>query len=144
MASKETPKKIYSSIDPLACRLCRSVGDANHRKNLFKHEELLKTAEQLCGHPLPRASSLPHLLCRPCERRLKNVLEFQRLILTTQEAFRQQQPSRVKRCIEVSPSVSQRQKSRLPRSSVRSARMSLNLGEEEPSSDISGDVEVSS
>ncbi len=90
MSSKETPKKVYrafedSAIDPSSCRLCRAVGDAGHRKNIFKpsNQALLKIAEQLCGHPIVQDSSLPHLLCRPCEHRLNHTLEFQKVIVET-------------------------------------------------------------
>ena len=68
MASKETPKKVYrsldSNIDLSSCRLCGAVGDPSHQKNLFKrsNQALLRIAKQLCGHPLVQDSSLPHLL----------------------------------------------------------------------------------
>lgn len=111
-------------------RLCRSIGDVNHRKTLFNklNEELLSIVEQLCGHPLLPDPSLLHLLCRPCERRLKNIKEFREVVRKTQNEFRQQQPcdTRVKRCLELSPSASQPPRSRM-NTSGRSARTSLNL-----------------
>ena len=121
----------------MACRLCRSIGDANHRKNLFNklNEELLRIVEQLCGHPLLRDPSLAHLLCRPCERRLKHIKEFREVVRKTQIEFRQQQPceTRVKRCLEVSPLASQPPRSRL-HTSGPSARTSLNFAVQDPSS----------
>ena len=62
--SKETPKKVYrsvdSAIDLLSCRLCRAIGDPSHRKNLFKPSNwaLLRIAEVLCGYPIVQDSSL--------------------------------------------------------------------------------------
>ena len=94
MSLKETPKKFYrapdSAFDPSPCRLCHTVGDSDHRKNIFKpqNQVLLKTAELLCGERILQEPDLPHLLCRPCERRLKNTLEFQRLIKDTHRAFK--------------------------------------------------------
>jgi hypothetical protein len=136
MSSKETPKKVYraftdSAIDPSSCRLCRAVGDAGHRKNIFKpsNQALLKIAEQLCGHPIVQDSSLPHLLCRPCERRLNHTLEFQKVIVETEKLFQQRQSSvRVKRCIDVSPSVSRQPKSLSRRNTRPSSRTSLDFG----------------
>jgi hypothetical protein len=67
MALKETPKKIYRAsvsdicIDPASCRLCRSVGDLIHRKDIFKpsNRALLKIAEQLYGHNIAPDPILP-------------------------------------------------------------------------------------
>ena len=120
MASKETPKKFYrasvstSCIDPASCRLCRTVGDPSHRKDILKpsNRELLKIAEQLYGHNIALDPSLPSRVCRPCERRLKNCLEFQKVISATQEGFKRQLGDAwVKRCIDVSPSISRPPKS---------------------------------
>lgn len=87
MASKETQKKIYTSftnrnIDPKSCRLCRSIGDSSHRANIFKpsNKELLMIAENLYGRILRKDTGLPSLVCRPCERQLKNVIKFKKLI----------------------------------------------------------------
>ncbi len=131
MASKETPKKVYGAsvsirqIDPASCRLCRSVGDRSHRKDIFRpaNPTLLKIAEQLYGQSIAPDPSLPRQVCRPCERRLKNSLEFQKIILETQDAFQESQPARVKRCTDVSPSISRPLKSRS--TNPCSARISL-------------------
>ena len=132
MASKETPKKVYRApvssrqyIDTASCGLCRSVGDRSHRKDIFRptNKALLKIAEQLCGHSIAPDPSLPRQVCRPCERRLKNSLEFQKFIVETQNAFQQSEPARVKRCIDVSPSIARPPKSRLTK--TVSARTSL-------------------
>ena len=111
MALKETPKKVYpatnTSIDSSACRLCRAVGDTSHRKNIFKpsNRTLLKIAEQICGHPIVYEVNLPHLICRPCKRRLNNTVAFQKIIVETEQLFHQSQSSqsRFKRCVEVFP-----------------------------------------
>ena len=66
--SKETPKKVYRSVDSAidlsSCRLCRAIGDPSHRENLFKpsNRALLRIAEVLCGYPIVQDSSLPHLV----------------------------------------------------------------------------------
>ncbi len=133
MTSKETPKKVYratnSSIDSSACRLCRAVGDTSHHKNIFKpsNRALLETAEQICGHSIVYEVNLPHLICRPCERRLNNTMDFQKVILETEQSFHQSESSQVrfKRCVDVSPSISPPPRSRLlTTSSAHSARPS--------------------
>ena len=71
MSHTVTPKKVYAAYKKSSrCRLCSSVGD--HRKNLFgkANRALLRAAEELCGSSLPQREDLPHLICRPCERRL--------------------------------------------------------------------------
>ena len=97
-----TPKKVYKSSGSSCCRLCKSVGDTSCWKNLFGkgNRALLATAEIIYGSPLIQDKTLPHLLCRPCERRLKNFENFRVAIKESQSSFQ-----RVKRCIEISPSV---------------------------------------
>ena len=56
-------------------------------------------AETLYGCKLSCVDGLPRLLCRPCERRLKNFNSFKKLVCDSQTAF-----SRSKRCINISPS----------------------------------------
>ena len=141
--TKETPKKVYKTpnynFDLSSCRICGGVGDPSHRKNLFKtqNQALLKIAEHLCEHPIVRDSGLPHLLCRPCERRLNNCLELQKVIQKTEDGIRQRQAggTRVKRCIDVSPSISKPPKSRasstsltVSKSTAPTARQSLSFG----------------
>ena len=131
MASKETPKKFYeapgsSFIDSASCRLCGTVGDPNHRKDILKpsNRALLKIAEQLYGHNIVPDANLPRGVCRPCERRLKNCLEFQKVISQTQEGYKQrQQALRVKRSVDVSPSIARPPKS--SKTSATKARTSL-------------------
>ena len=50
MSSDNTPKKTYTSSFIKCCRLCGSVKDALHCKNLFKKatKELLALAEAVC------------------------------------------------------------------------------------------------
>lgn len=135
MTSKETPKKAYrasnSSIDSSSCRLCRAVGDTSRRKNIFKpsNRALLKIAEQICGHPIVYEANLPHLICRPCERRLNNTVDFQKVIVETEQSFHQSESSqtRFKRCVDVSPSISQPPRSRQATSATPSARTSLSF-----------------
>ena len=135
MSSKETPKKVYQApssalFDPLSCRLCR-IGDASHRVKIFNpnNQQLLTIAEKLCGRSIVAHSSLPNVICRPCEQRLKNILEFQKVILKSDGEFREATEVnlnvRVKRLVEVSPSISRPQESRLPVTERRTARTSL-------------------
>ena len=109
----QTPKKKYKTCaraGPSCCRLCKSTGEINF-KNLFAkgNRALLSAAEEIYDQSLRNENELPHLLCRPCERRLKSFMEFKAKIRETQASF-----ERVKRCIEVSPSV--------PRTSSKSER----------------------
>ena len=102
--SLQTPKKTYASS---VIRLCGSVKDVFHCKNLFKKatEELLALAEAVFGGTLQRHELRPHLVCRPCERRLNNFRAFKAMITGSQSHFqRSERQERVKRCFEVSPS----------------------------------------
>lgn len=101
-----TPKKRYTSsasINTSSCRLCGSVKDASHCKNLFgkTNRALLAAAEDIFDS-LPCRELLPHLLCRCCERRLKNYVAFKNLIAQSQSSF--ERSERMKRCIGESPS----------------------------------------
>lgn len=102
MAQKcETPKK-YSGRFLNCCRLWRSVVDFKHCRNIFSstNKTLLSTAELLIGNSLSRDSSLPHRLCRHCERRLNNADTFIQIMRKAQSEF----TDRFKRVIEISPS----------------------------------------
>ena len=104
--SKQTPKKNCKSsvlVDISSCRLCGAVGDRLWSKNLFvkRNRALLAAAEDICGFALKQDDNLtPHLICRACERRIKNFVAFKTLIIQNQKSF-----ERVKRCNEISPSV---------------------------------------
>jgi len=105
----QTPKKTYTlSVigNQSCCRLCSLVKDVSHCKNLFKkaNEQLLATAEAVFGGTLQRKELRPHLVCRPCERRLNNFRAFRAMITESQSHLqRSERHERVKRCIEVSP-----------------------------------------
>ncbi|XP_028417518.1 uncharacterized protein LOC114541922 [Dendronephthya gigantea] len=110
MASKGTPKKYYknpskSSVNISRCRLCNSVGDPRHCKGLFRDSNvaILRDVETIFGDKLPQSSNLPHLICRPCERRLKTAILLKKTIYETQQQL--QEEIRAKRCVEISPSV---------------------------------------
>ena len=102
------------------CRLCRATGEV-HLKNMFVkgNRALLSTAEEIYGWSL-ETDELPHLLCRSSERRLKSFKEFKLKITATQDSF-----ERVKRCIEVPPS--------LPQTSSKSANDSVERSHQYPS-----------
>ena len=103
---QQTPKKIFQSSVPRnlsSCRLCGAVGDRSWSKHLFRkgNRALLGAAEDIYGSTLRQDNNLlPHLVCRPCERRTKNFVAFKTLITESQRSF-----ERVKRCTELSPSV---------------------------------------
>ena len=117
MNLQATPKKISKSsfpIDLSSCRLCRAVGDSSWSKNIFAkgNRALLAATEDIFGSTLRQDDKLlPHLLCRPCERRLKSFVACKSMISESQKSFQ-----RVKRCTEISPSV--------PRTSTKSAKES--------------------
>ena len=137
----ETPKKIYLSSDsrhPSCCRLCGSVKDVKYCKNLFAkaNKELLTAAEDVYGRPLPRKEQeelRPHLLCRPCERRLKNYKEFRAMITESQNYF--ERSERVKRCIDVSPSAPRTLKSAKDQKTSRRGLSFAVVADEEPLSE---------
>ena len=121
----QTPKKTYKATAGAVlccCSLCRSTGEV-HFKNIFAkgNRALLSTAEEIYGRSLEKDDS-PHLLCSPCERRLKSFQEFKLKITATQDSF-----ERVKRCIEVSPSVPRTSSKSAKDSVQRSSRRGLNL-----------------
>ena len=87
-----TPKKRYTSsasFNTSSCRLCGSVKDATHCKNLFAkaNHALLAAAEDIFNSLLCH-ELLPHLLCRSCERRLKNYVAFKTLIARVKDHLR--------------------------------------------------------
>ena len=100
---KNLPQKKYKSIptgNSSCCRLCKSTAKIHFKKSLRKGKQiLLITAEDIFGKSLEKGE-LPHLLCRPCERRLNNFRSFKAIIIQSQSSF-----ERVKRCVEVSPFV---------------------------------------
>ena len=104
-SNPEIPTKIHSASKSvsLSCgRLCKSVGDISHWRNLYSKgkSQLLATAEDLYGKALPRSNVLPLLVCRPCERRLTNFRKFKITVSESQASFE----VKVKRCLEESPS----------------------------------------
>ena len=108
MSSKGTPKKLYSStkttFDLSSCRLCGNVVDAYYCKNIFKPEnrDSLNVAEALFGSTIVQHEQLPRLMCRLCERRLKNFQSFKVVVTDTQKSYHV--TLRTKRCKDVSPS----------------------------------------
>ena len=72
-----TLKKYYSvegGIELSSCRLCGIVVDQHYCKNLFnkKNQELLELVHQILGSALQIDSVLSKLVCRSCERKLRN------------------------------------------------------------------------
>ena len=109
MASKEMPKKLYKKQESKAsisrCRLCNSVADPKHSKNLYRKqsETILRNWEIIFGGELRQESTLLHQICAPCDRRFKNAVEFRKVIINTQRALNEN--VRAKRCVELLPSV---------------------------------------
>lgn len=69
---RETPKKVYKAIEAvsLSCsRLCKSVGDNSHWRNLNSkgNRQLLAIAKDFFNNALPRSDVLSRLVSRPCE-----------------------------------------------------------------------------
>ena len=81
---------------------------------------MLKFAEHLYGHALRKDTRLPSLVCRPCERRLKNAMDFRTVISKTQQEFQESHTGevRVKRCVEISPSIQKPSKAQSVRAAV--------------------------
>lgn len=131
MASKGTPKKFYKKGSESTgcisrCRLCNSISDHGHSKNLFRknNQATLRDAEIIYGGELPQNSNLPHLICTPCKRRLNNAIQLKKTITQTQRAI--QEDLVTKRCIEVSPSV--QKPPRKVRSTGSSRRRNIDFG----------------
>ena len=105
MFQKQTPKKFLHSVESSLCRVCANVCDKCHSNNLFSERNcvLLAVAETLHGKPLPQGD-FPHLVCRPCSRRLNNTKLLQDQIHKSQALFESNLGERFKRCIEISPS----------------------------------------
>ena len=98
MSASETPKKVYFKQGKQAasssCRLCMKICDPKNAKNIFNrgNVELLATAEDLLEQTLERGENLPHLVCRPCERRLANFKQFKELARNTQRRIKADVP----------------------------------------------------
>ena len=105
MFQNQTPKKFFYSADSSLCRVRATVCDRDHSNNLFSERNcgLLAVAETLHGKSLPRGD-FPHLVCRPCSRRLNNTKLLQDQIDKSQASFESKMSERFKRCIEISPS----------------------------------------
>ena len=112
MASKGTRKKLYNkpsesadNINISRCGLCNSVANPQHCKLLFRsqNQAILRNAEIIFGNKLPQDSNLPRMICRPCERKLNNAINFKNAILATQRILHEN--VRAKRCVDVSSSV---------------------------------------
>ena len=101
---QQTPKKISTSSTTVNISLLQvlSVGDVSCSKNIYAkgNRASLAAAEDICGRPLRQAKFFPHLLCGPCERRLKNFLSFKTVIGESQSSI-----ETVKQCTEISQSV---------------------------------------
>ena len=61
---QEVIHKASESVNVSCYRLCKSVGDTSHSRNLYSkgNRLLLVVAEELYGDALPRGEFLPHLL----------------------------------------------------------------------------------
>ena len=137
MASKGTPTKLYkkrpeSTTNISRCRLCDSVVDPDHSKVLFRsqNETVLRNVEIICDEKLPYDSELPRFICRPCERRLKNAVEFRETVKKTQRILHEN--VRRKRCVELSPSVQTTAKVRATGSTRRrSIDFNINSGDQQ-------------
>ena len=95
---QQMPKKISKSsttANICCCRLCKSVGEVSCSKKIYAkgNRALLAATEDIYGQPLRQDKLLPQLLCRPCERCLKNFMSFKTVISESQSSF-----ETVKRC----------------------------------------------
>ena len=77
--------------------------DCKYCKNLYKisNRAILKNAEEIYGNFLPQDENLPHLTCRPCERKLDNAMQFTKIIVETQQTKKKslEQDSLTKCCV---------------------------------------------
>ena len=135
---KRHSEKIYSRSTSTetssSCRLCKAVVDRRHSKDLFSatNRAILTNAQNIYGRALTQDQALPHLICRPCERRLDNAIKFKKVIEETQKSL--ESVTRSKRCIEISPSVTQPSTSRVRASNIGgSSRRSLDFTKSFPS-----------
>ena len=75
------PKKLYpveGGIDLSSCRLCGSIGDSSYCKNVFSevNRDILDFVQQVYLSQL--------LVCRSCERKVKNAATVKKTIAETQ------------------------------------------------------------
>jgi hypothetical protein len=83
------PKKFYKKSNRRAhiyraiaiYRLCNSVADLKHSKNLYwrQSETILRNTKIIFVGELRQESGFPHQICAPCERRLNNAIQFRML-----------------------------------------------------------------
>lgn len=110
-STENTAKKSVGSKRLNCCRLCKSFDNVSHWKNLFGKGNwaLLAAAENIHINPVLHVESLPHPLCRPCERRLNNFIAFKSMIIKTEKSYNTGE--RIKGYIEVLLSAPQTLKS---------------------------------
>ena len=86
--------------------------DERHSKDLFGSANcnILNNMQGLYGNVLGLDNALPHLICRPCERRLDNPAKFKNLIEETQKSLESE--FRSKHVLDTSPSVAQPSKTK--------------------------------
>ena len=66
--------KLSNFLNHKAKLIIEIAEDVSCLKNIYRTP--LAAAEDIYGRPLRQDKLLPHLLCRPCERRLKNSISF--------------------------------------------------------------------
>ena len=98
-----TPKKLYpveGGIDLSSCRVFEYIGDSRYCKNLFReaNRDILDFVQQVYGDVLPRDKILPQLVCRSCEKKVKNAAIVKKTIAETQRLLVEKK-SRAKRRI---------------------------------------------
>ena len=74
------------------------IGDSRYCKNLFReaNRDILDFVQQVYGDVLPRDKTLPQLVCRSCERKVKNAATVKKTSAETQRLLVEKE-SRAKR-----------------------------------------------
>ena len=102
------PKMLYpvqGGIDLSSCRLCGSIGDSRYCKNLFREasRDILDFVQQVHGDVLPRDKTLPQLVCRSCERKVKNAATVKKTLAETQRLLVEKKSRAKRRTAQRSP-----------------------------------------
>ena len=85
--------------------IAKILRDSKYCKNLFReaNRDILDFVQQVHGDVLPRDKTLSQLVCRSCERKVKNPATVEKTIAETQRLLVEKK-SRAKRCLKLSPS----------------------------------------
>ena len=119
---ESTPKRVHPRN--LISRLCFDAFESRHLTRVFgraskregSKEDLASNIRNVCGINITESDSLSRLICRKCDGSVSKASDFRQRRMNMQ--IQLEQHCSVKRCVELSPSVSRLQSAQPARSGV--------------------------